>query len=290
MEQNYNNLDNADVAEATQHLWLDSSYITSNEIEKKKAKITGNFLELYEFSIAINHEVNQNKVRSFNPDNIRKGNNRAISQIKSIIAGNFNNKRTKFIVLTFKGKLNFDKQNLRICNQKKQTFIKKLQAKYGYNFKYLIIPEYQKKGAVHYHMLAEIPYLNKEELEKIWSYGYCHISNIKKKHQTAEYITKELVKQMKKITYYVSKNIKKVEYKGLRRYYCSNSVQKPEIFYGKEAERLVKYCSKFEPKLIEEKEFYVDFVGYVKYRAYKLSKRIKAKDIDRVVYFYNGYG
>jgi hypothetical protein len=219
--------------------------------------LTGTFLETYDFQFPLDHSPKKFTQKLYKPENVKKGNVRAISTIKSIIAGNFNNPRTKFMVFTFKDTQKFDIRNLGVCNERKKLLVKKLQKRFGYNFKYLIVPEYQVKTgrmAIHYHMLAEIPYLNKEELEDLWGHGYCSIEKVRSPHVSARYVSKELIKQLSD---YLNKDIKSSAGMGLRRYYCSNSVLRPDKFYGHDAVRLVKYCLKQPIQLLEEHEFLI---------------------------------
>lgn len=275
--------DNRDGAIAPHDIWLDNSYISSNFDEiKHKAVVTGHYLETYEFQTSITRKKINKGIRTFNPDNVRKGNVRAISTIKSIITGNFYSKNTKFVVLTFNNENKFNTENLKVCNVRKQIFVKKMQKIYG-DFKYLIIPEYQKRGVVHYHLICSLPYVNKEELEKLWGHGFCKIQYVKNRFTISTYLTK----QVKKLLYYLSKNIKDVTYKGYRRYYCSNSVAKPEKFYNKDADKLVSFCLNRKHEFVEQREYHIEFIGYVTYRAYYIKKKVTLRDMDWAAYGYD---
>jgi hypothetical protein len=261
------------------------SSISSN-FDKVKVQVTGSFLEVYAFQFPINHSVRPHSLRTFNPDNIRKGNTRAISAIRTIVAGNFNSFNVKFITLTFKNTAKFDIKNLSVCNERKKTFIKKLQSMFGYNFKYLIVPEYQVKTgrmAVHYHILADIGYIDYRLLNKLWPYGMTDIHVVVNPGPTGDYMSKEFTKQLSS---YVSKEIKAGLTKGFRRYYCSNSVVRPDVFYGAEARRLLSLAVTKNPILIETREFLIEYQGYCVYNSYRLSSSLKNTEIDKFVYYY----
>ena len=51
--------------------------------------------------------------------------------------------------------------------------------KYNYDsFKYLAVVEFQKRGAIHYHMLSDFGYIEQKELEKIWGNGFVWIRDL----------------------------------------------------------------------------------------------------------------
>jgi len=131
--------------------------------------------------------------------------------------------------------------------------------------------------------IAKLPYIKKSYLEKKWKHGFCKIKGLKNINDISGYLTK----QINKISIYVTKNIKDIQFKGLRRFYCSNSVIKPEKFYNKEADKLVNFCLNRKYKLVDEKEFKVDFIGYIKYKSFLIKKGISLGDIDWAVYGYD---
>jgi hypothetical protein len=132
-------------------------------------------------------------------------------------------------------------------------------------------------------MLADIPYLDKLILDKIWPYGFCTISAVKRTGSAGQYMAKEFIKQLAS---YVSKDIKEGSTKGFRRYYCSNSVLRPDVFYSTDARRLVIYCFSKHPVLLEQKEYLIEFQGYCTYTSYRLDLALLPAEIDKYVYFY----
>jgi len=45
--------------------------------------------------------------------------------------------------------------------------------------KYIAVIEFQKRGAVHYHVLCDMPYVDVGELAEIWSHGFIRLNRIK---------------------------------------------------------------------------------------------------------------
>lgn len=100
------------------------------------------------------------------------------------------------------------------------------------NLKYIGVPEFQKRGAVHYHLLLNIPVnsdiiqLQKEKKNmydiKFWEYGFTSafdLSNTDEDFNIALYITKYLYKDMDNRLFGRNKILK------------SNNLEKPDIIY-----------------------------------------------------------
>lgn len=132
---------------------------------------------------------------------------------------------------------------LALDNLKK--FLKKVrqQAKRkDINFKYLVIPERHKNGALHFHVLSEnYPYelidsgitFKKRPLYncKEWVYGFSSISEIRDKEKIANYIIK-----------YITKDLMGQDLgRGRKKYWCSKGLSLPKTEYFEE-----DICSKME--------------------------------------------
>lgn len=72
-------------------------------------------------------------------------------------------KNSKFITLTFKDHVT----DLDVSNKQFKEFIQRLRSRYG-DFKYLAVIEFTKIGRVHYHMVSDLPYIQKGLLYAIW--------------------------------------------------------------------------------------------------------------------------
>jgi len=254
---------------------------------RHKSMVAGSFLETFEFQIPVDRNPRPIKIRIRKPPELcteeylkelaEASDHRAISRIRSLICGNFDMEFVKFITLTFAPDLPFNTQNLKICNEKKKTFIKKVQKIYG-NFKYLIVPEYQQRGAVHYHIIADLPILGLQWLEKTWGYGRTQIRAWQNKRDidSYHYLTKSL-------TRYVSKTFKNHEFKGLRRFYASNNLIKPQVYYGQESVTLNNHCDNLGMVPIDDYEFSIPYQGYVRYRSFRVKKHITLGDQDLIM-------
>jgi len=131
-----------------------------------------------------------------------------------------------FITLTFEENiLDIDK-----ANKELKKFIYKVKRVYN-DLKYIGIPEFQKRGAVHYHILTNIDIdntkliysqQNNEKFKhiKYWNNGFTKVDNLKN--------------DIKKIIGYISKYMTKDADNRLynrHRYFYSKNLQKPKINY-----------------------------------------------------------
>ena len=109
-------------------------------------------------------------------------------------------------------------------------FIDKIQRKYK-ELKYICIPEFQKRGAVHYHLLTNIDIENKELI-------YAQQDNNKFKHikywtdgfTKVDRINNDIKKVVGYISKYMTKNIDNRLY-NRHRYFYSRNLIKPKVSY-----------------------------------------------------------
>ena len=93
-----------------------------------------------------------------------------------------------FITLTFKNEV----IDLKTANKKLHNFIKRITYRFP-DFLYIGVPEFQKKGKVHYHLLTNITYMNNGVLSNIWTNGFVTIKAVNKVKNIARYLTKYLI-------------------------------------------------------------------------------------------------
>ena len=104
----------------------------------------------------------------------RRGNmQKARNRLRRLITANFD-EHSKFITLTFKENLT----DVKKANYEYMKFIQRLRYRYG-DFKYIAVIEFQKRGAVHYHMISNLPYIDNSKLCEIWGQGFVKINDIR---------------------------------------------------------------------------------------------------------------
>lgn len=116
--------------------------------------------------------------------------------------------------------------------KKFKYFCTLMRWRYGENFKYVAVPEYQKRGAVHFH-LAVRGYYHYNTVRRLWiraagdSGGNVDFTGIKKRHGKQE-------KNPRKIANYIGKYISKADDVAFnkRRYSSGGKIEVPEPIYG----------------------------------------------------------
>jgi len=223
-----------------------------------KVTITGEFIEMSSYENPIKLNIPRNKiVRDCSseryPEYRQNSNSKSFNTLRSLIYGNFSI-YDKFITLTFRDTDKFNIKDLTACNFRKERFIKKLK-EIKQNIKYIIVPEYQKRGAVHYHILCNLNYVPKDLFKKYWSYGYSSISAIGELNKSLFYLTK-----------YITKNSQSDEFKGRRRFYASNNIIRPIAIYGEPARLIVEKLYLRKP--VYSYSIKSEWLGEICYRGY----------------------
>jgi len=143
--------------------------IVSENKMKNKRKIMAMFDDT---NLETKKRVGEPTVQEIDLKNI----NRSKIEMQRLVKTNIDEFKT-FITLTFdENKTDIDINNISECNKKFniwKTYIRKLMKQQKKEFKYIGVPEFQKRGAVHYHLLTNIDYNDFELLcqdeRKIWN-------------------------------------------------------------------------------------------------------------------------
>lgn len=233
-----------------------------------KVIVTNNLVEIYTPETPyllnrnpINHR-GSNKNKAENPrkeEYKRRNTNRAFNFVKRLAVSNFGSiAHAKFITPTFRDTKDFDISDIRTCNKKLIIFMQKLRRKYK-GIKTLTIVEFQKRGAVHYHILSDIEYIHWSELQKMWIYGDITIEAIKDANHLGTYITK-----------YFTKNANDPRLKGFRLYHASKNLIKPKVFYRDTAEKIKWFLEKNKLKPRYENNYKSEKNGNIGFKEYLL--------------------
>ncbi|MBI2414614.1 hypothetical protein HYV31_02075 [candidate division WWE3 bacterium] len=185
----------------------------------------------------------------------RRNSIKALNMIKQLTLQNFTKENVKLLTLTF-GDCAFDINNPRICDPLFSIFMCKLRKLFP-DLKYLGVLEFQKRGAVHYHVLCDLPYIKKEEIAELWGYGFIDIR--KPDYVIGTYLYK-----------YLSKDLNDEKLKGVRVYFHSKNLEKPVNKTGVPAFDVI---SRFQNSEIHFTNQYTNKYngGTVKYLQFKVS-------------------
>ena len=159
----------------------------------KKMVISGKFIDIYEYDRLVvtdfNRDIDLNKKSEGKSSNQKSQSSihRTKKNIKNIT--NSNPQLTKFLTLTFKKNI----EDINYANYEFMQFVKRMKFKYQ-NFQYLAVIEFQKRGAVHYHIICNLPYVNKKLIAKKWGHGFIKIKRINRINNMGGYISKYVSK------------------------------------------------------------------------------------------------
>lgn len=181
--------------------------------------------------------------------NKKKSYSRSRTAIKRIV--NTNTQLKVFFTLTFAENV----IDTKIANYMFNQFIKRLKYQFS-DFCYLAVPERQKRGAIHYHLICNLPYIDFNVLrEKIWGHGRIEVADIRSVKKIGAYISKYLTKS--------SSDFCK------KSYFCSMNLNKPHEIIGYHVNTFTdKFLDGVNP--IYQKEFYGEHIGTVHYSEYLL--------------------
>ena len=239
----------------------------------KKYVITGHILEVYEYDYYIHGKGGFSGTAKGDADlesalkNYANTNQRRRDKIRRLACMNFNNTYDKFLTLTFaKNMTNIEDTNLLFKN-----FIKRLKYTYNLqNLKYLAVIEFQQRGAVHYHVLLNIPYIPHNELQDLWGHGFVFINAISHVDNLGAYVLK-----------YMTKDNKDTRLMGKKAYLTSRNLIHEETivnhdikdFYKLENKVLSKYkINEIKPEY--EANYDTELLGNCKYKQYNLKRSV----------------
>lgn len=175
------------------------------------------------------------------------------------------------LTLTFKENI----QNIKEANLEFTKFLKRLNYEITGRktsfLKYATVIEFQKRGAIHYHVLFfNYSYIPKERLTELWRQGFVDIERVKGKSikETIGYLVK-----------YMVKGLENDKLAGQKSYFASRDLKKPII--TRNQERNSFFLNLYKEDLILAKEFEKnyksEYCGDFNYSIYDLGKNEKLK-------------
>jgi len=188
--------------------------------------ISGDTLELFRYKQSYFYNwINQKKSAptrgesSLIPkreDNIK----RAVANLRRLVQCNQEDQieKPKFLTLTYKENI----QDLNLANPDFSIFTKEVRETYG-NMKYIAVPEFQERGAVHYHALYfNLPFIQdfKGEMSRLWPHGSTKIEAVRSMNAMPRYISK-----------YMTKSLADVRTSGRKSFFTSRNLLKPIVVH-----------------------------------------------------------
>lgn len=198
-----------------------------------------------------------NKVLQFSK--LQKNIMRTRNTVRRLILSNFDT-TAKFWTFTFDDKkvpLEISR-DIESSNRLWKAFIQRMRRRYP-NFKYLAVLEFQKRGAVHYHCLCDLPYVKQRVIQQIWGNGYVSVNRIKHVDNLGAYVVK-----------YMTKDLTDDRFFGSKTYQCSKGLERPVEYRGKDADRLIEALQLGQKKEVFTNHYESEYLGQIVYKEYNL--------------------
>lgn len=247
---------------------LSLSYVTLKHAMiqqyQKKAVQTGNLIEVYEYARPIFRGLTSrfprsSGVRTPKPRTMQSA-MRTRSRIRRLV--NSNPTMDKFLTLTFADNV----QDVAHANYLFKLFRQKLERYIGRKFKYLGVVEFQERGAIHYHLIMDIPFIEWQILSDIWGNGRINVQRIKKPNRAGVY--------MAKTTGYMVKGLADTRLFGKRMYFYSYTTLDKVVefldFLCDNKNRFVTAVDRCKTVLFR-RNFFIEGHGLIKYKLYAIS-------------------
>lgn len=250
---------------------------------KEKVVISGNIVEFYEYEKGyLKGYTNKAKAsdsvlkvdRSESDDEIRdRSLKRAKKQVRRIInsnVGQYGKQYTsKFLTLTFGENV----KDVQVANYEFKKFIKRLNYRLydskKANIKYLVVPEFQDRGSVHYHIvLFNVPFVKQSLLQETWGNGIVDIRKIDDVDNVGSYVAEYLGQEEKG----QGKSKFDERLKDQKSYFCSRGIYRPVEITDKKIVESVRADLLSNKNLTYSATFENDHTGVVHYYQYNLNK------------------
>lgn len=228
-----------------------------------KVIANGHVIEVYEYELPVWHgyegqggRKSQDEPKSDREDeNRRLTCRRARDVIRRICLANFDD-HSKFVTLTFREQT----ADVKKANIDFKRFIQRMRRRYA-NFKYVAVIEFHEKGGIHYHMMSDLPYIPKKQLEGIWSHGFVRINDITNVDNVGAYMVK-----------YMLKDITDERLRGHKAYLTSRGLNKPITLRGIEAQEVLDLYRLEDKKKVFTNSYISEHHGNINYSEYNLKR------------------
>jgi hypothetical protein len=232
-----------------------------------KAVDTGAYFEVWTYEKDLNHDkstrtgtkgVRKNIIRSWQSISSTRKN-----FLRIVMSNVSRSKSTAFFTFTFANDVDIDEGN-RLFSE----FIKLYRRYSGLDFQYVAVPEFQKRGSVHYHVLffnfpKEVVESERSDrkIQNFWLYGYVDGIPTDNSPKLAYYMAK-----------YMSKALHDSRLCGKKAYFVSRSAMRPVLWKTKEVVAFVEGEVSVDNSIDATAEFDTMYLGRCNYKRYKIKK------------------
>jgi hypothetical protein len=252
-------------------------------IERVTKKIiqSGDIIEIYEYSEGYlkgyeNNDTDTGRKSGYKSENYEEHRKQALQRAKKNLrrlinanVGQYGKEFTaKFLTLTFKENI----KDLDKANYEFEKFIKRLNY-YCFgtkkaNLKYTCVVEFQKRGAIHYHVIIyNMPYIKANNIANVWGNGFIKINKIDDIDNVGAYVSEYLGNAEKG----QGKDVLDDRLQGKKSYFSSRGLFKPIEITDKKVVEQVAAALPLE-NLTYTSDFENEHLGNITYKQYNLKK------------------
>lgn len=186
------------------------------KVVSERLVVSGHYIDRYQYSYPIvSREICGRVGRSVVADGVRRLENRArvLARARTSVRRlvDCNPDLNKFFTLTFADNVT----DFAFANECFRKYVMRLKYNYKSDLKYLVVPEFQERGAIHFHVLCDLQYVPVAQLAELWGFGFCRINRIDDVTNVGLYVSKYIQKQFDderlhaKKCYWGSRNLKR---------------------------------------------------------------------------------
>ena len=225
-----------------------------------KVVAAGPVIEVYEFERMPNGGGLCGGGRS-DPDDQEYNDRRSRWNFIRTVNANFGS-HDKFVTLTYAENV----QDIPQANKHFDRFMKRLRYMVRDrcpDVKYAVAIEFQKRGAIHYHMICNLPFVPKKDLAAAWGHGFVKINRIRHVDNVGAYISKYMSKRMEG---------RDPRLRGRKMWFTSRNLDRPIILRGEDAERVLAFYGLEEKEKVLGYSYESEHHGLITYRQYNLNR------------------
>ena len=233
---------------------------------KRRMIVAGNVIEIYEYEKPICKGFAKRKVgrgNSLHTSQEVKAHNRekTAQRARAVVrrTANANPQLKKFLTLTYAENMT----DLTKARMDLDKFVKRVKTRYK-EFQYIAVVEFQTRGAIHFHLLCNLPFVDVNDLATVWRYGFIKINKIDNVDNVGAYITK-----------YMTKENLDNRLIGRKCYSMSKDLNKADIYTKEEDIEEVLECLD-NVKRTHSAEFSTEYYGVVTYTQIVCTSAIRA--------------
>jgi len=201
-----------------------------------KLIVSGKMLEVYKYWSAHNlpKKIERKKPvpKEYTKEYLKYRKDKLKSDVTRIVECN---DFERFLTLTYKE----NQKDYKTAYTDFKVFIRRLEKYLKMNVGYLEVPERQKRGAIHFHVLLECPYVHFSVLTELWGKGNIDISDLKDRKNQKRSERRSKRRAVKYICKYVTKDLLTGDFYHKKKYTTSENLKRPVVYYNEDAEAVL---------------------------------------------------